>query len=288
MAGPCGPATDRLTPTAPTEEDAVRLVSFEGGFGRLEDGAVVPMGPSLVDWLAFGTQGVATGRPLPLAETRLLAPVPRPGKIVCIGLNYRDHARETGQEIPSEPVLFSKYANSVVGPGADVVVPPEADRIDYEAELAVVIGRRASAVSADQALGHVAGYACANDVSSRSLQFRSSQWLLGKAIDTFLPIGPYLVTADEVPDPQALGIRCLVNDEVRQHSDTGQMIFGVAELVAFASRTITLEPGDVLITGTPSGVGMAADPPRYLRLGDRMRVEIDGLGELDNTLRARS
>jgi 2,4-didehydro-3-deoxy-L-rhamnonate hydrolase len=265
----------------------VRLVSFEGGFGRLEDGAVVPMGPSLVDWLAFGTQGVATGRPLPLAEVRLLAPVPRPGKIICIGLNYRDHARETGQEIPSEPVLFSKYANSVVGPGADVVVPSEAGKIDYEAELAVVIGRRASAVPADQALGHVAGYACANDVSSRSLQFRSSQWLLGKAIDTFLPIGPYLVTADEVPDPQALGIRCLVNDEVRQSSDTGQMIFGVAELVAFASRTITLEPGDVLITGTPSGVGMAADPPRYLRLGDRMRVEIDGLGELVNTLRAR-
>ena len=266
----------------------MRLVSFEGGFGRLEDGAVVPMGPSLVDWLAFGTQGVATGRPLPLAETRLLAPVPRPGKIVCIGLNYRDHARETGQEIPSEPVLFSKYANSVVGPGADVVVPPEADRIDYEAELAVVIGRRAGAVPVADALDHVAGYTCANDVTSRSLQFRSSQWLLGKAIDTFLPLGPQLVTADEVPDPQALGIRCLVNDELRQSSDAGQMVFGVAELISFASRTITLEPGDLLVTGTPSGVGMAADPPWFLSPGDRMRVEIDGLGELDNTVRARA
>jgi 2-keto-4-pentenoate hydratase/2-oxohepta-3-ene-1,7-dioic acid hydratase in catechol pathway len=264
----------------------VRLVSFEGGFGRVEDGTAVPMGPSLADWLAFGTQSVATGVPRPLAELRLLAPVPRPGKIVCVGLNYRDHANETGQPIPSEPVLFSKYANSVVGPGADVVVPPDADKIDYEAELAVVIGRRASAVATGEALDHVAGYTCANDVSSRSLQFRSSQWLLGKAIDTFLPLGPYLVTADEVPDPQALGIRCLVNGELRQSSDTGQMIFGVAELVSFASRTITLEPGDVLITGTPAGVGMAADPPRYLRPGDRMRIEIDGLGELDNTVRA--
>jgi 2-keto-4-pentenoate hydratase/2-oxohepta-3-ene-1,7-dioic acid hydratase in catechol pathway len=263
----------------------VRLVSFDGGFGRVEDGAVVPMGPSLVDWLAFGTQGTATGRPRPLEEVRLLAPVPRPGKIVCVGLNYRDHARETGQDIPGEPVLFSKFANSVVGPGADVVVPPEADRIDYEAELAVVIGRRASRVTEAQALDHVAGYVCANDVSSRSLQFRSAQWLLGKAIDTFLPLGPWLVTADEVPDPQALGIRCLVNDEVRQSSDTGQMIFGVAELVGFVSRTITLEPGDLLVTGTPSGVGMAADPPRFLAPGDRMRVEIDGLGALDNTVR---
>jgi len=265
----------------------VRLVSFEGGFGRVEDDAVIPMGPSLVDWLAFGTQGVATAAPRPLAEVRLLAPVPRPGKIICVGLNYRDHARETGQAIPTEPVLFSKYANSVVGPGADVVVPPEAEKVDYEAELAVVIGRRASVVSTADALAHVAGYACANDVSSRSLQFLSGQWLLGKAIDTFLPLGPYLVTADEVPDPQALGIRCLVNDELLQSSNTGQMVFGVAELVSYASRTITLEPGDLLVTGTPSGVGMAADPPRFLGPGDRMRVEIDGLGQLDNTVRAR-
>jgi 2-keto-4-pentenoate hydratase/2-oxohepta-3-ene-1,7-dioic acid hydratase in catechol pathway len=265
----------------------VRLVSFDGGFGRVEDDAVVPMGPSLVDWLTYGTQGVATAPPRPLADVKLLAPVPRPGKIICVGLNYRDHARETGQEIPTEPVLFSKFANSVVGPGADVVVPPEAEKIDYEAELAVVIGRRATSVPVADALVHVAGYACANDVSSRSLQFRSGQWLLGKAIDTFLPLGPFMATADEVPDPQALGIRCLVNDEVLQSSDTGQMVFGVAELVSFISRTITLEPGDLVVTGTPSGVGMAADPPRFLRPGDRMRVEIDGLGQLDNTVRAR-
>ena len=264
----------------------MRLVSFEGGFGRVEDDKVVPMGPSLLDWLTYGTQGIATGTPRPLAEVRLLAPVPRPGKIICVGLNYRDHAKETGKAVPTEPVLFSKFANSVVGPGANVVVPPEAEKVDYEAELAVVIGRRASRVAAADALGHVAGYTCANDVSSRSLQFLSDQWLLGKAIDTFLPLGPYLVTPDEVPDPQALGIRCLVNDELLQDSDTGQMVFGVAELISYASRTITLEPGDVLATGTPSGVGDAADPPRYLRPGDRMRVEIDGLGQLDNTVRA--
>jgi len=265
----------------------VRLISFEGGFGRVEDDKVLPMGPSLAEWLAFGTQGLATGQPRPLADVKLLAPVARPGKIICVGLNYRDHARETGQKLPTEPVLFSKFANSVVGPGADVLVPPEAEKIDYEAELAVVIGRRATAVPVEDALVHVAGYACANDVSSRSLQFRSAQWLLGKAIDTFLPLGPYLVTADEVPDPQALGIRCLVNDEVRQSSSTGEMVFGVAELVSFISRTITLEPGDLVVTGTPSGVGMAADPPRFLRPGDRMRVEIDGLGELENTVRER-
>jgi 2-keto-4-pentenoate hydratase/2-oxohepta-3-ene-1,7-dioic acid hydratase in catechol pathway len=265
----------------------VRLVSFEGGFGRVEDGKVVPMGPSLVDWLAFGTQGVATGAPRPLAEVKLLAPVPRPGKIICVGLNYRDHAKETGKAVPTEPILFPKFANSVVGPGAEVLVPPEADEIDYEAELAVVIGRRASRVAVADALDHVAGYACANDVSSRSLQFRTGQWLTGKAIDTFLPLGPYLVTADEVPDPQALGIRCLVNDEPRQDSSTSEMVFGVAELVSYTSRTLTLEPGDLLVTGTPAGVGMAADPPRYLRAGDSMRVEIDGLGELENTVRAR-
>jgi 2-keto-4-pentenoate hydratase/2-oxohepta-3-ene-1,7-dioic acid hydratase in catechol pathway len=265
----------------------VRLVSFDGGFGRVEDDAVVPMGPSLVDWLTYGTQGVATAPPRSLADVKLLAPVPRPGKIICVGLNYRDHARETGQDIPTEPVLFSKFANSVVGPGADVVVPTEAEKIDYEAELAVVIGRRATSVPVADALVHVAGYTCANDVSSRSLQFRSGQWLLGKAIDTFLPLGPFMVTADEVPDPQALGIRCLVNDELLQSSDTGQMVFGVAQLVSFISRTITLEPGDLVVTGTPSGVGMAADPPRFLRPGDRMRVEIDGLGQLDNTVRAR-
>ena len=240
----------------------MRLVSFEGGFGRVEDGKVVPMGPSLLDWLAFGTQGIATGTPRPLAEVKLLAPVPRPGKIICVGLNYRDHAKETGKAVPTEPILFPKFANSVVG-------------------------RRASAVRAADALDHVAGYTCANDVSARSLQFRSSQWLLGKAIDTFLPLGPYLVTADEVPDPQALGIRCLVNDEPRQDSSTSEMVFGVAELVSYTSRTLTLEPGDLLVTGTPAGVGMAADPPRYLRAGDRMRVEIDGLGELENTVRAR-
>ena len=222
----------------------------------------------LARWLA--SEG--SRAPVVAADARLGPPIQRPSKIICVGLNYRDHAKETGQAIPTEPVLFSKFANSVVGPGADVVVPPEAaEQVDYEAELAVVIGRRASRVAADDALDHVAGYACANDVSARSLQFRSSQWLLGKAIDTFLPLGPWLVTADEV----------------LQDSDTGQMVFGVAELIAYASRTITLEPGDLLVTGTPSGVGMAADPPRFLRPGDRMRVEIDGLGQLDNTVRAR-
>ncbi|HEX9342182.1 MAG TPA: fumarylacetoacetate hydrolase family protein [Actinomycetota bacterium] len=263
----------------------MKLVSFPGGFGRLDGDVVVPMGPSLVGYLDGAA--VAEGEPKPLDQVRLLAPVPSPGKVICVGLNYRDHAAETGAAIPDEPILFPKWANSVVGPGAPVEVPAAAGNIDYEAELAVVIGRRAREVGAADALSFVAGYACANDVSSRELQFHSSQWLLGKAIDSFLPLGPFMATADEVPDPQKLGIRCLVNGEVRQDSSTDQMIFGVAELVAFVSRTLTLQPGDVIATGTPPGVGMARQPPVWLRPGDEVTIEIVGLGALTNPIRSR-
>lgn len=291
----------------------MKLVSFPGGFGRLDGDVVVPLGSSLVDYLAAvnlveatsppadsatrrwrtladpltESASVTEGEPLPLDQVALLAPVPSPGKVICVGLNYRDHAAETGAAIPDEPILFPKWANSVIGPGAPVEIPAAASKVDYEAELAVIIGRRAREVSADRALDHVAGYACANDVSSRELQFRSSQWLLGKAIDSFLPLGPFLVTADEVPDPHKLPIRCLVNGEVRQDSSTEQMIFGVDELIAFISRTITLEPGDVIVTGTPSGVGMAHQPPCWLQPGDQVTVEIDGLGSLTNPIRGR-
>jgi 2-keto-4-pentenoate hydratase/2-oxohepta-3-ene-1,7-dioic acid hydratase in catechol pathway len=214
-----------------------------------------------------------------------MLPIERPGKIICVGLNYRDHAAESGTTIPDEPMLFPKYANSVVGPGAEVVVPAVTDEPDFEAELGVVIGHRASSVREANALGHVAGYTCMNDVSARDLQRRSSQWMLGKAIDTFLPCGPWLVTADEIPDPQTLSIRCCVNGEVMQDSSTANMAFGVASLVAFISRTITLEPGDLIATGTPPGVGMARTPPRWLRDGDEMTVEIERIGSLTNVVR---
>lgn len=264
----------------------MKLISYDGGFGRIEGETVVPMGNDLVEYLSTGQH--RDGSPQPLAEVRLRAPVPRPGKVICIGLNYRDHAAESGMPIPDRPVLFPKYANSVIGPDDPVVAPPEAGQLDYEAELGVVIGRRCSRVGTDEAESYVAGYLCANDVSSRSLQFATGQWMLGKAIDTFCPLGPWLVTPDEVGDVQDLAISCTVNGEVRQDSNTKEMIFSVRELISFISATLTMEPGDVIITGTPSGVGQGFDPPRFVQPGDVMRVEIERLGVLENRITALS
>ncbi|MGZ4132147.1 MAG: fumarylacetoacetate hydrolase family protein, partial [Actinomycetota bacterium] len=236
---------------------------------------------------AYLATGEATdGAAVPLADVRLCAPIPRPSKVICAGLNYRDHAIESGLAIPEVPVLFPKFANSVIGPGEPIVLPPETGEPDYEAELGVVIGRTASRVDVADALSFVAGYTCMNDVSARDLQNRTSQWMLGKAIDTFLPCGPWLVTADEVPDPQSLGIRLRLNGRELQSSSTAEMVFGVAELVAFVSRTCTLEPGDLIATGTPPGVGFARTPPVWLRDGDVVEVEIDGIGTLTNPVRA--
>jgi 2-keto-4-pentenoate hydratase/2-oxohepta-3-ene-1,7-dioic acid hydratase in catechol pathway len=266
----------------------MRLVSYVGGFGRLEslDGpdprTVVPMGRDLVAYLAG--EPAVEGDPLDVDRLEMLAPVPRPGKIVCVGLNYRDHAAETGKAIPTEPVLFPKWPNSLVPDGAVVSIPPETSEADWEAELGVVIGRRASRVSVDHALEHVAGYTCINDLSARDLQRSGGQWTRGKAIDGFLPMGPWLLTADEVPDPQRLSIQCRLNGQTVQSSSTAQMIFGVAELISVISATMTLEPGDCLVTGTPPGVGMARKPPRFLDSGDRLEVEIDGLGVLRTTM----
>lgn len=263
----------------------MHLVSYVGGFGRVEDdGTVVPMGTDLVAHLAGAP--ATDGAPVPLSSIDLLAPVPRPGKIICIGLNYRDHAAETGKAVPTEPVLFAKFANSVVADHATVAIPAVTDEVDWEAELGVVIGRTASRVSVEDALAHVAGYTCTNDLSARDLQRSSSQWTRGKAVDGFLPMGPVLVTADEVPDPQDLTISCTVNDLRVQHSSTAQMVFGVAELVSYLSQTMTLEPGDVIATGTPPGVGMAMSPPQFLQPGDVVVVEIEGLGRLTTTMSA--
>jgi len=264
----------------------VKLVSLEGGFGRVEDDDVVRMGDDLVAYLATGE--VHDGPRTPLASIRPLAPVPRPAKIIGIGLNYRDHAAESGQPIPEEPILFPKFANSVIGPGEPILLPEATEQVDYEAELAVIIGRTTRDVSVDDALSHVAGYTCANDVSARDLQFRSSQWMLGKAIDSFLPTGPWLVTADEIPDPQALAIRCVLNGRTMQDSSTAQMVFGVAELVAYISRTMTLEPGDLIATGTPPGVGSARTPPVWLEDGDEVTIEVEGIGALTNPVRRRA
>jgi 2,4-didehydro-3-deoxy-L-rhamnonate hydrolase len=209
-------------------------------------------------------------------------PIERPQKIVCVGLNYRDHAEEQGVDLPERPLLFAKWPNTLIGPGEPIVIPPLTERVDYEAELGVVIGSRARHVSVETALEAVAGYVCANDVSARDLQFGDGQWTRGKSLDTFCPVGPALVPASDVPDPQALGIRAILNGEVMQDSTTANMVFGVAKIVAFVSQAITLEPGDLILTGTPAGVGVFRDPPVLLGPGDEITVEIDGVGVLTN------
>jgi 2-keto-4-pentenoate hydratase/2-oxohepta-3-ene-1,7-dioic acid hydratase in catechol pathway len=204
-----------------------------------------------------------------------------PQKIICVGLNYRDHAEEQGVDLPARPLLFAKWPNTLIGPGEPIRIPTISQNVDYEAELGVVIGRRASQVSADDALGFVEGYVVANDVSGRDLQFSDGQWVRGKSLDTFLPVSD-LVPASAVPDPQALPIRAILNGEVMQDSSTSNMIFGVAEVVSFVSQAITLEPGDLIITGTPAGVGAFRDPPVWLKPGDEIAIEIDGLGRISN------
>ncbi len=253
--------------------------------------------PTMAALLAMGDEGVealrdaadqswiaSNGRPL--EGTELLAPVPRPGKVVAIGRNYREHAAEEGVEPPSAPLIFAKWPSSVVGPGAEIRWDPAyATQVDYEAELAVVIGRAARHVGVDDALDHVLGYTCLNDVSARDLQFGDGQWVRGKSLDTFCPIGPVVVTRDEIANPQDLRICCTVGGEALQEASTSQMYFGVAEIVSYCSRAFTLEPGDVIATGTPSGVGAFRKPPRFLRDGERVVVEIEGIGRLENTCR---
>jgi acylpyruvate hydrolase len=222
-----------------------------------------------------------------LADATLHAPVTDPQKIICLGLNYRDHAEETGQEIPKAPMWFAKFANSLLGSGGEIVLPAaHPQHVDYEAELALVIGRPAKNVSAEEALGHIAGAMPFNDVSARDLQMQNPLWTSGKAIDTFAPCGPALVTLDEIDDLQALGLRTRVNDEVLQEGTTANLIFGPAEVVAWLSRTMTLLPGDIVATGTPAGIGAAQG--RLLRDGDTVEVEVDGLGALVNAVRGES
>ena len=221
-----------------------------------------------------------------LADAELLAPLPRPGKIIAIGRNYREHQNEEGVEAPPAPLVFSKWPSSVVGPGAEVRWDPALTaQVDYEAELAVVIGRAAREVSVEAALDHVFGYTCLNDVSARDLQFGDGQWVRGKSLDTFCPMGPAIVTADEIPDPQDLAISCTVDGERVQDSRTSAMYFGVAEIISYCSRSFTLEPGDVIATGTPGGVGVFRDPPRFLSDSNRMVVEIERIGRLENVCR---
>lgn len=259
------------------------------GHGVLRDlsGHVDDIGPGMLDQTTLGHLRGLDPQTLPqMPARRLGVPVAGIGKIIGIGLNYVDHAAEAGIPVPSEPVLFLKATSSLTGPDDGIVMPAGGRQLDWEAELGVVIGRRATNIDEDEALSHVAGYCVVNDVSERAFQLEhGGQWTKGKSADSFCPVGPWLVTADEVPDPQALDIWLEVNGQRRQASNTGQMVFAVATIVAYLSRFMTLHPGDLIATGTPAGVGFGARPQRFLARGDVVRLGIAGLGQQTQTVR---
>ena len=251
--------------------------------------AAIPV--AMRDLLAMGADGIRLaaeacekGEPMARDAIRLLPPVPDPRKIICIGLNYADHARETGAAIPEEPVVFNKFPTTLRAHGQEIVLPAVSDKVDYEAELVAVIGEGGRDIPREAALAHVAGYTCGHDVSARDWQKGKpgGQWLLGKTFDTFAPLGPELVTADEIDDPGNLTIQLRLNGEVMQDSNTKHFIFPVDYLVSYLSRVCTLEPGDLIFTGTPPGVGVARNPPRFLSAGDIVEIEIERVGLLRN------
>jgi 2-keto-4-pentenoate hydratase/2-oxohepta-3-ene-1,7-dioic acid hydratase in catechol pathway len=217
-----------------------------------------------------------------ILDVKLLAPIPKPRKFICVGLNYLDHAKESGAEIPKVPTIFNKFATAVIGPGANIVLPKLSTSPDYEAEFAFVIGRGGRHINSKDWADHVFGYTIVNDVSARDYQRATTQWLMGKTFDTFAPTGPWIVTPDEVPDPHNLDVQAEINGELLQDSNTRELIFRIPDLIAFLSGVFTLEPGDIISTGTPSGVGFARKPPRWLRAGDQVVIRIQSLGELRN------
>jgi 2-keto-4-pentenoate hydratase/2-oxohepta-3-ene-1,7-dioic acid hydratase in catechol pathway len=250
--------------------------------------ALLAGGPDMLAVAAAAAESPTAIR-IPMAAAVLLPPVPDPGKILCIGLNYRDHARENNRAIPTEPVLFAKFNNTLIGHGASIRLPAVSTKVDYEAELVVVLGKHGRDVAEVDAMSFVAGYTVGHDVSARDWQFKGEekQWVIGKTFDTFAPTGPYLVTADEVPDPHSLQVRLQLNGETMQDSNTREFIFTIPQLIAYLSQVVTLEPGDLIFTGTPPGVGVARKPPVFLKAGDEVEVEIERVGVLRNPVVAR-
>jgi 2-keto-4-pentenoate hydratase/2-oxohepta-3-ene-1,7-dioic acid hydratase in catechol pathway len=279
----------------------VKLVTFSGGgaaeLGVVEGDEVVclsraapHLASTMIELIARWEEiegevrrTARSGPRLALTTVRLLPPIPRPGKILAIGLNYADHILETGHEMPTQQVWFCKQPTAANGPYDPIRLPKVCEQVDYEAELVAVIGTGGRAIPKTRAPEAVFGFCCGNDVSARDWQFATSQWMLGKSFDTHAPFGPWITTADEVGDPHTLGVRSFVNGEKRQDSNTSQFVFNVWEQVEHVSKVMTLEPGDLLFTGTPGGVGMAMKPPRYLQAGDRVRIEVDRLGFLEAT-----
>lgn len=275
----------------------MRLVTFRRPGGAAEVGAivrdrVVPLAPAgILDMLSILAGGDEVKAKVEkwihqaegsLDPVQLLAPVPRPPKMICVGLNYRDHAAEAKMEVPKVPTIFSKFSSAVIGPGTPIVLPKNSTRPDYEAEFAFVIGTGGRHIAAKDWKRHVFGYTIINDVSARDFQLATTQWLMGKTFDTFAPMGPHIVSADEIEDPHALAISLSIGGEILQQSNTRELIFKIPELVEFISSVVTLEPGDVVATGTPAGVGFARKPPRYLRPGDEVSIRVEGIGELRN------
>jgi 2-keto-4-pentenoate hydratase/2-oxohepta-3-ene-1,7-dioic acid hydratase in catechol pathway len=271
----------------------MKLVTFKHGSsapqaGIVSNDRVTALGTDMLTVIASGRPPSGTGATYDLSQVTLLAPIPRPPKLICAGLNYRDHAAETRMEIPKVPTIFCKFTNIVIGPGQPIVLPKVSDRVDYEAEFAFVIGRGGRYIPAAKAMDHVFGYTILNDVSARDFQMATTQWLMGKTFDTFAPMGPWIVTADEIRDPHALDISLEIAGERLQHSNTRELIFRIPALIEHISTVVTLEPGDVVATGTPAGVGFARKPPRFLKPGDEVIIRVEGIGELKNPVVAEA
>jgi len=268
--------------------DLMRLVTFQVEVGStpqagvISGNQVIGLGKDMLSVVAAATNTAITGPAYDLAAVKLLAPIPRPPKFICVGMNYRDHAREAGVDIPSIPTIFSKFSNVVIGPGAPIVLPKNSTRPDYEAEFAFVIGPGGRHIPAARAMDHVFGYTIVNDVSARDHQTTTSQWLISKSFDTFAPMGPWIVTRDEIADPHALDLTLEIGGQILQHSNTRELVFGIPALIEYISSVVTLEPGDIVATGTPAGVGFARKPPRYLQPGDEVVIRIQDIGELRN------
>ena len=269
---------DRVRVGALREQTAVDLSDIAGGADMLN---------LIANWDSLKTEAgrrVANAPSIPLSEVRLLAPVARPGKIFAIGLNYADHIAESGLPAPKQQVWFTKAVTCINGPYDPIELPLASSSLDYEVELVAVIGRRAKHVPTERARDVIFGFCCGNDVSVRDWQLDTSQWVLGKSFDTHAPIGPWIVTTDELGDPHRLELTCSVNGELRQHSNTRHMVFNIFDQIAHLSRAMTLEPGDLIFTGTPGGVGAVMKPPVFLKAGDQVRTEIEGIGFIENTV----
>jgi 2-keto-4-pentenoate hydratase/2-oxohepta-3-ene-1,7-dioic acid hydratase in catechol pathway len=269
----------------------MRLVTFsvdgKPDAGVLTGEKVTAFGKDMLSVIASGDL-VPTGSSYDLKDVKMLAPIPRPPKLICIGLNYLDHAKETGQQVPDVPTVFNKFTNVVIGPGESIVLPNASKAPDYEAEMAVVIGPGGRNIPAGKAMDHVFGYTIVNDVSARDIQNATSQWLLGKTCDTFAPMGPWIVTADEIADPHALDIWLEIGGQRLQNSNTRELIFKIPRLIEYISSVVTLEPGDVIATGTPGGIGFKRNPQRLLKPGDEVTIHVDGIGELRNPVVAET